>query len=109
MFYNTLGNLGYYDVDGNLQDGYGFSNTANFENLQSPYWSGSEYAPGSGFAWFFIGTGQQGAAALTSGSYAWAVHSGDIGSAVVPIPAAVWLMGSSLLGLIGITRRKKEA
>ena len=28
---------------------------------------------------------------------------------VVPIPAAVWLFGSGLLGLIGIARRKKAA
>jgi hypothetical protein len=27
----------------------------------------------------------------------------------VPIPAAVWLFGSGLLGLIGIARRKKAA
>ena len=38
---------------------------------------------------------------------AWAVHDGDIGT--VPVPAAVWLFGSGLLGLIGITRRKKVA
>jgi hypothetical protein len=28
-------------------------------------------------------------------------------SAVVPVPAAVWLFGSGLLGLVGIARRKK--
>ena len=28
---------------------------------------------------------------------------------VVPVPAAVWLFGSGLLGLIGIARRKKAA
>ena len=30
-----------------------------------------------------------------------------IGSSVVPVPAAVWLFGSGLIGLIGIARRKK--
>jgi hypothetical protein len=30
-------------------------------------------------------------------------------TAVVPVPAAVWLFGSGLLGLIGIARRKKTA
>lgn len=30
-----------------------------------------------------------------------------IGSSVVPIPPAVWLFGSGLIGLIGIARRKK--
>jgi len=29
--------------------------------------------------------------------------------AVVPVPAAVWLFGSGLLGLVGIARRKKKA
>jgi hypothetical protein len=31
------------------------------------------------------------------------------GTSVVPIPAAVWLFGSGLLGLIGMARRKKAA
>ena len=30
-------------------------------------------------------------------------------SAVVPVPAAIWLFGSGLLGLVGIARRKKTA
>ncbi|MEA3242882.1 MAG: VPLPA-CTERM sorting domain-containing protein [Pseudomonadota bacterium] len=30
-------------------------------------------------------------------------------SSVVPIPAAVWLFGSGLLGLVGIARRKYVA
>ena len=30
-------------------------------------------------------------------------------SVVVPVPAAVWLFGSGLLGLVGIARRKKSA
>ena len=35
---------------------------------------------------------------------AWAVRDGDV--AVVPVPAAVWLLGSGLLGLVGVARRK---
>ena len=36
------------------------------------------------------------------------LRSGDvINSPVVPVPAAVWLFGSGLLGLVGIARRKK--
>lgn len=35
--------------------------------------------------------------------------SGDsIGTGVVPVPAAVWLFGSGLLGLVGVARRKKQ-
>ena len=35
--------------------------------------------------------------------------SGTVGSAAVPVPAAVWLFGSGLLGLVGVARRKKAA
>jgi len=37
------------------------------------------------------------------------VASGYIPVAGVPLPAAVWLFGSGLLGLVGIARRKKAA
>jgi hypothetical protein len=39
--------------------------------------------------------------------YAWAVQSGDVAVLATPVPAAVWLFGSGLLGLIGMARRKK--
>lgn len=35
-------------------------------------------------------------------TYAWAVHDGD----VVPIPPAVWLFGSGLVGLFAMARKK---
>jgi len=47
----------------------------------------------------------QGVALKDADDYAWAVHDGDVGA--VPIPAAVWLFGSGLLGLIGIAKRKR--
>lgn len=34
---------------------------------------------------------------------------GSLSATVVPVPAAVWLFGSGLLGLIGMGRRKKAA
>ena len=42
----------------------------------------------------------------------WTVESADFGFktyvSIIPIPAAVWLFGSGLLGLIGLARRKKS-
>lgn len=40
-----------------------------------------------------------------NGFYAWAVYSGDVSP--VPVPAAVWLFGSGLVGLAGLARRKR--
>jgi len=39
--------------------------------------------------------------------WAGAVCSGDVGAA--PVPAAVWLFGSGVMGLTGIARRKRAA
>jgi hypothetical protein len=37
------------------------------------------------------------------------VSGGDVSFEVVPVPAAAWLFGSGLLGLIGVAGRKKAA
>jgi len=34
------------------------------------------------------------------------IFSGDIVNQPVPIPAAVWLFGAGLIGLVGVARRK---
>jgi hypothetical protein len=109
LFYDTLGNLGYYDTAGNApQPGWGLTNTGPFSNIQSDYryWSATEYAPYTPNAWnFFFYDGYQDNIDKSYGFYAWAVQSGNVGVAVVPVPAAVWLFGSGLVGLIGCTRR----
>jgi hypothetical protein len=44
------------------------------------------------------------------GGTPYTVHlSGTVAGAVIPVPAAVWLFGSGLLGLVGIARRKKAS
>ena len=83
---------------------------AKFTNVQSHlYWSGTEDASNLANAWtvnFHSGRqGPDGKSSETSNDFVWAVRDGDVGA--VPIPAAVWLFGSGLLGLLGIFRRKK--
>lgn len=113
MFYATLGDKARYDTSGNPQAGAGKTNTGPFSNLQDyPYWSATEYAPNTSYAWeFSFYYGDQSYGAKTNTSYAWAVHAGDVGLAVVPsvpVPAAVWLFGSGLLGLLGVSGKRRR-
>lgn len=106
MFYNVLGNLAYSDTNGVIpQPGYGLQNTGPFSNIQSSfYWSATEYAPNTDDAWGFgMNHGSQVNTIKGNAFHAWAVQSGDI----VPVPAAMWLFGSGLLGLVAVARRKK--
>ncbi|MDH5484389.1 MAG: VPLPA-CTERM sorting domain-containing protein [Gammaproteobacteria bacterium] len=110
MFYNVLGNTAYYDTSGNIQSGYGLSNTGPFSNLQSAkYWSATEYVSSTNYAWSFdMNYGSQLGGSMDYSTFAWAVQSGDVGDiSAVPVPAAVWLFGSGLLGLVSLARREK--
>jgi hypothetical protein len=109
-FYVTLGDKAYFSTSGVYQPDYGLSNTGPFSNLQSHYyWSATEYAPSTSDAWFFATyIGGQYYSSKTSYSYAWAVHAGDVGASVVPVPAAAWLFGSGLLGLTGLGRKRRR-
>jgi hypothetical protein len=80
-----------------------------FSNIHSDfYWSETEYDDDN--AWDF-GFNQYGYQSISDkveyDNYAWAVHSSDI--AAVPVPAAVWLFGSGLMGLFSLARKKKTA
>lgn len=44
---------------------------------------------------------------ISVGQSGWGVENVRMDVQVVPVPAAVWLFGSGLLGLVGIARRKK--
>lgn len=59
-------------------------------------------APGGGAAGPFTGAAHFLATGLTGASSAWV----GVTTSVVPVPAAVWLFGSGLLGLAGIARRR---
>jgi len=103
LFYNELGGVAGSSITTTHNSNYNL-----FSNVQSDwYWSATEYAPGSNYAWLFIfNGGLQYFDQKAVSSYAWAVHAGDVGASVVPVPAAAWLFGSGLLGLIGVARRK---
>ena len=117
MFYNVLGNMADYTTSGDLTDcgiypqapEFCLSNTGPFSNIQSSfYWSATEAATDPDLAWgFSMGIGVQGFDGKIYSNYAWAVHDGDVAVSAVPVPAAVWLFGSGLLGLVSFARKKK--
>ena len=105
---SELGNLFYNVLGGSADSGITSVHNDNyflFNNVQDTfYFSATEYG-NVGEVWVFATyNGYQDTLFANLGSNSWAVHSGDVSA--VPIPAAIWLFGSSLIGLIGFARRK---
>jgi len=118
LFHNSLGNLGYCDPVLSIgstcsveQNSWGLMSTSIFENVQAFfYWSGSEAVnfpnPTNDVAWnFHLNSGSANPDSMGNKLYVWAVTDGDIGIAVVPLPAASWLLFSALAGLLGIKHK----
>lgn len=107
LFYEEFGNLGYKDTSGAVQAGWGLQNTGDFENLIADwYWSGTEYGNYSLYAWAFnFNNGAQFGDSKSESGYGLALRAGEVTSAV-PLPGAVWLLGSGLAGLVGLRRKR---
>lgn len=121
LYYTELGNNPYRNPDGtyNSQTGnYGLLNDGDFKNLKSTsYWSGTEAsgAPYYGLsAWYFgTGNGLQYVGMKSDPKSAIALRTGQVSyndptTTPTPIPGAVVLFGSGLLGLVGLRRSKKH-
>lgn len=110
MFYQNLGLLAQFDTSGIEQIGssgsdWGVTNAGLFDNLQNfLYWTDIELATNTDKAWaFYNDTGYQNDLKKISNYFSWAVRDGDVSA--VPVPAAVWLFGSALIGLVGLRRK----
>jgi len=105
---NELGYMFYHNLGGSISDNLTGNQTignVTLTNIQFSYWSGTDFGVVTSLAPFFrFSDGGQSAEPNFVSRYGWAVRPGD-----VPVPAAVWLFGSGLLGLIGISRRKKTS
>ncbi|MDB4431206.1 DUF1566 domain-containing protein [Pseudomonadales bacterium] len=112
MFYTNLGNAAGDSILNNVS----FTDAAlgggieTFSNVQGyTYWLSDQYEPKDGDAWAFGGSqGYQGSSNKDRSYYSWAVHDGDIGAAVIPIPTTAWLFGSALAGLLVAKRKNKK-
>jgi hypothetical protein len=102
LYYVSLGNLGQYDTNGNVQSGWGLQNEGLFSNLvANVYSSGTKFSSTSNLWFFNFNDGNQG---IGGGNfYAVAVRPGEVSA--VPIPAAVWLLGSGIIGLVGLRKK----
>ena len=118
---NELGYMYYYNLGGDKGDSL-LGDQGPFTNIVHDYWSGTENAGFTASAWFMgLGDGENGEDSKVGDPFfAWAVRTGDVGPPPgdvapppvtlppeVPLPAAAWLFGSGLIGLIGVARRKK--
>jgi len=115
LFYNVLGgaaleqittthNDNYY-LFNNIQTNPDFDLENNFRT--ESYWSDIAIRAGSESVYSFsMDIGSQSPAHFFDNSYyVWAVQSGDVALTSVPVPAAVWLFASGLVGLFGFNRR----
>lgn len=107
---SEMGHLFYTELGGLAGQSIATTHNANyslFQNVESnpnySYWSGTESGP---LAWTFsLETGYQGTDyKYNPYLYALAVRPGQVSA--VPVPAAVWLFGSGLIGLFGSIRPK---
>lgn len=109
----NLGEMGhlYYDE---LHNSAGWlTNQGPFTTLLAGYegycWTSipsAFYGNGTPYAYwrFAFRSGNQASYSDYHEMRAFAVHDGNVGASV-PVPAAVWLLGSGLLGLIGLRRK----
>jgi hypothetical protein len=101
LFYNELGGSAYSPISASNSP-----NLALFTNIvEDWYWTGSLSV--EHIKVFNFGDGANSRTFGTLAKYhVWAVRDGDV--AVVPIPAAFWLFGSGLIGLIGLMWKRVE-
>jgi hypothetical protein len=115
MFYDSLGNEGYHDVNGAYNFwssvGWGLTNTGPFHAMQPDvYWSGTAYAPSPNTtAWIFDNYNGNQHRAIFSPFFVVAVRPGEVLSPLaanaIPEPTPVGLLGLAF-GALALVRRR---
>jgi hypothetical protein len=105
LFDNVYGG-GYWTSEDYLWTGQVYEDAADAEGAEQ-----RNAKTGFGWLYYFDGgirgpsSGYKTILSTAAPRAVWAVRDGDV-LAAVPLPAAVWLFGSGLLGLAGFARRK---
>jgi len=109
LYYVTLGNKWYGDAPVPVRPGSSLSNVGPFFGVEpSFYWSDVEYAPSTDAAWCFdTDGGYQNGFGKAFGFKAWAVHPGDVGSAV-PEAQTCALALAGLAAALVVRRRQQR-
>lgn len=105
------GGAGFADVTFFSPSEFGIDDASNTENLAlfsniftGTYWTGTLPDENSNQAFFYgAHSGNQVLTSQNVSQRVWAVASGDVFA--VPVPAAVWLFGSALIGLLTVKQR----
>ena len=126
LYYVSLGNEGAVAIDATGDLGATcfdcLTNAGPFENIKDNFWVNSVnvvdpdldtwmFSADQGFMLSFDADGTLESNGLIEFQEfkAWAVRDGDVAAAaVVPVPAAVWMFGSGLLGLLGLNRKRQS-
>jgi len=105
LFYNTLGGSSGVPISISHNSNYDLFTNA----LSVRYWTSNiEYCLGNATpcgTLFNFGGGFTDSDPTYLTNYAWAVYTGDVGA--VPVPAAVWLFVTGLVGLVSFARHNK--
>lgn len=107
LFYTELSGTAWNPIANSSDPDLNLFTNIRLDSNQRWYWTSTSFPGYSAHRNFNFYYGWQSNNYNYSEQPAWAVHDGDVGSPV-PLPGAIWLLGSGLIGIVGIRRKFKK-